>query len=78
MHAHEFYTEFISREEQVQELKDEMTAMLDSFASSNNLSKKGIKKGIKEYKEFLKDQAEFSVVDGDADKVFEALNSGAA
>lgn len=78
MQAQEFYTEFINREERMKELKDEITAMLDAFASNNNLSKKGIKKGIKEYKEFLKDQAEFTVVDGDADKVFEALNSGAA
>ena len=78
MQAQEFYTEFISREDQMKALKDEMTAMLESFASSNNLSKKGIKKGIKEYKEYLKDQAEFTVVDHDADKVFEALSSGAA
>lgn len=73
MEAKSFYAEFVEREEAVKDLKEEMKAMLDSFASSNNLTTKGIVKGIKEYKAFLKDQAEFRVTDADADTVFEQL-----
>jgi hypothetical protein len=73
MEAQAFFSEFVAREEQVAELKAEMKDMLDAFAASNNLTSKGIAKGVKEYKEFLKDKALFTVTDNDADRIFEAL-----
>lgn len=73
MQSAEFFAEYCNREEQIKELKDELKLALDSFAASNNLTTKGILKGIKEYKEWLKDKAAFTVTDHDADTIFEPL-----
>lgn len=68
-----FYNEIISREEEIAGIKEEIKLAIESFASSNNLNVDGVKKGIKEHKEYLKDSAKFLIVDADADKVFEAM-----
>lgn len=71
--ARAFYAEILIKEKEVEELKTEIEAAIESFASSNNLAPKGIKKSIKEFKEYEKNKARFLVIDGDADKLFEAL-----
>lgn len=69
----EFYDEIINREEEIAGIKEEMKLAIETFASAHNLSVDGLKKGIKERKEFLKDSAKFLITDADADKVFEAM-----
>ena len=44
---------------------------LDEYIAADGY--KAIKKAIKEYKQYLKDEAEFRVVSEDADRVFEAM-----
>ena len=73
MQAREFFTDVIAREEQIKEAKEELKAAKDSFAQCNNITTKGLEKAIKEYKQYLKDEAEFRVVSEDADRVFEAM-----
>lgn len=68
-----FYEEIINREDSIKEIKDEIAEAINSFASSNNLSVDGVKKAIKEHKDYKKDPAKFLVVDADADKVFDAM-----
>jgi len=71
--AKEFYAEIVRREEEIADLKAELSEALESFAASNNICIDGVKKAIKEFKAFKKDQAQFLVVDADADKVFESM-----
>lgn len=73
MDAKTFYAEVVNREEQIAELKTELKAMFDAFASSTNLTTKGIQKGLKEFKSFQKNEAEYRVTDADADLIFENL-----
>lgn len=68
-----FYEEIIRREEEITAIKDEIDAAMLAFASSNDLSLDGVKKGVKEHKAYQKNPARFLVVDADADKVFEAM-----
>lgn len=76
MEAQAFYTEVIDREEAIAELKAELKEAMDAFCSSNNVTAKGLKKAIREYKEYQKDAAEYQITDADADKIFEALTGG--
>lgn len=71
--AKEFYDEIVRREEEIADLKEELTEALESFASSNNICVDGVKKAIKEFKAFKKDQAKYLLIDSDADKVFESM-----
>ena len=73
MQAQEFYTDVIAREEQIKEMKDELSAAIDSFARCNDLTTKGINKAIKDYKLFVKNEAEFRVINDDADRMSEAM-----
>ena len=73
MEAQAFYTEVIDREEAIAELKAELKEAMDAFCSSNNVTAKGLKKAIREYKEYQKDAAEYQITDADADKIFESL-----
>lgn len=71
--AKDFYIEIIERENSIKEIKDEIAEAIAAFASSNNISIDGVKKAIREHKEYMKDAAKFLVIDADADKVFEAM-----
>lgn len=73
MQAQEFYTDYIAREEEIKAAKEELKAALDCFATSNNMTTKGVIKGIKEYKAYLKDAAEYRVTEEDASRLFEAM-----
>jgi hypothetical protein len=73
--AKAFFAEVADRETQISELKAELKEAIDSYATCNNMTSKGIKKGLKEYKDFLKSEAEFRVTDSDADNLFEQLAS---
>jgi hypothetical protein len=63
--------ECISREEEAKAIKDEIKESLSNFAEQEGLQPKSIKKLYKEYKSFLKDQTEYTVVDRE---VSQALN----
>lgn len=73
MQAQEFVSEIIRREEEIKNLRIEMKAAIDAFSHNNQLAPKGVKKAIADYKKYLKDRAEFTVVEHDSDKVFEAM-----
>lgn len=73
MNAKQFYSEIISREETMKEIKDEIQDAIECFASSHNLTVDGVKKAIKEYKTYLKDQAKYLMTDRDAETVFNSM-----
>ena len=68
-----FFAEIVRREEEIKALKDELKAALDAFATCNNMTTKGIKRGLKDYKLHLKSEAQFQVESHDADVLFEKL-----
>lgn len=76
MDAHSLFEAIIRNENDIKGLREENKAMVDSFASSNNMTSKGILKGLKEYRAWKKDQAQFRVEEADACKLFESLAHG--
>lgn len=73
--AKEFFAEVVRREDEIKALKDELKDAMDAFATCNNLTTKGIKRGIKDYKLHLKNEAIARVEFADADTLFESLVS---
>lgn len=72
--AAEFYDSIIAREDDITEIKDEIKAAVEAFASSNGVTPEGVARAIKDRKAFLKDKAKFLITDRDAEKIFDLMN----
>ena len=52
-------------------LREEKALVIEKFAKEKNMTIKGVKKGLKELAEFLKDKAEYTTTDLEAAKLLE-------
>lgn len=63
----------LSFEEEAKTQRGLLKEALQTFADQNEIKVKSLKKSYREYKEMLKDKAEFSVVDAEVDQLVTLL-----
>lgn len=69
------FDNLLALEANKKELSESIKIAVEEFAEEHDLSKKGIKKALKEYKEVLKNEAEFNIVDSTADEILNTITS---
>lgn len=62
-----------SLEEEITEIKGNITEAIEKYAAAKGVTVEGVKKGIKEYRAYVKDQGKYTITDLEAAKLLEAL-----
>ena len=69
----EFANNIISLEERKKEFGDDITDSIKAYASSHEISEDSVKKCLKSYKEWLKDENKFVETDMEVSKILNAV-----
>lgn len=67
------FNDMLTLEERVKDINADKKDSIEAFAKAHGINPKAVKRAFADYKQFLKDQAEFHEIDGDTDQLVDKI-----